>query len=417
MTAQPVAGPAVPDHPEPERRPATAAQLHWLEQEVEQWRVDGLVDEPTAAAIRGRYVVRHRVTLARIVLTLGAIFVGLGLIWLVASNLDQMSPLTRFLLMVAVWLGLVVAAELLARRRERVGTVPAPVLGAVRLLAAGAYGAVVFQAAQSLQVSTYGPLLIGVWASGALLYAYAVRGLTPLVLGIALSAYWFAWQVVDVNESMVTTSTSIATAAVVAVTIGVLHGTGGDEDRWTARFGVPWREIGAGLALLGLFIAALPFDEGPDPQGTFVLWVGLGVAAVLAGLALWRGGRTDRIETGLAVVALAVGVGLSLWRFDTPDFDNLTAGEWTRAFVAVAVYLAVASGYAVIGGMRDSARMTWAATGALVVFTTVQATAVFSEVMSGGALFLLVGVVLIGSGILADRGRRRLVREGKEAVS
>ena len=103
--------------------------------------------------------------------------------------------------------------------------------------------------------------------------------------------------------------------------------------------------------------------------------------------------------------------------FDTTELENLTAGEWLRAFVAVAVYLAVASGYAVLGGMRDSVRLTWGATAALVVFTTVQATAVFAEILSGAALFILVGAVLIGTGLLADRGRRRLVREGKEAVS
>ncbi len=417
MTAPPVTGQTAPPRTEPQRVPATPAQVQWLDRQVELWRAEGLVDDATGAAIRDRYVVHRRVTLARIILTVGSLFVGLGLIWLVASNLDRMSPLVRFLLMVAVWLGLVVAAELLARRREHAGTVPAPVLGAVRLLAAAAFGAVVFQAAQSLQTSDYGPLLVGAWAAGALLYAYAVRGLAALVLGIALSAFWFVWQVLDADESMVAGATAIAAAGVLAVAVGVLHRRGSDEQGWTAQFAIPWREIGAGLALLGLFIAALPFDDGADPQGSLALWVGLAVAAGAAGLALWRGDRTDRIETGLALVALALAVGLSLWRFDTTELDNLTAGEWARAFVAVAVYLAVASGYAVLGGMRDSVRMTWAATAALVVFTTVQATAVFSEIMSGAALFLLVGVVLIGSGILADRGRRRLVREGREAAS
>jgi uncharacterized membrane protein len=417
MTTQHVAGPAVPEHRDPEPRPATSAQLGWLEREVEHWRAEGLVDEATAAAIRGRYVVRRRVTLARIVLTLGAVFVGLGLIWFVASSLDQMSPLVRFLLMVVVWVGLVVAAELLAHRRERQGTVPAPVLGAVRLLAAAAYGAVVFQGAQSLQVSTYGPILVGVWAAGALLYAYAVRGVAPLVLGIGLAAYWFPWQVLDVDDSMVSGATAIATAAVVAVAVGVLHGVGSRAGTAWAVLGIPWREIGAGLVLLGLFIAALPSDEGGGGEGVLALWLGLAVAAVVASLALLRGDRTDRLETGLAVLALAVGVLLSLWRFDTTELENLTAGEWLRAFVAVAVYLAVASGYAVLGGMRDSVRLTWGATAALVVFTTVQATAVFAEILSGAALFILVGAVLIGTGLLADRGRRRLVREGKEAVS
>jgi uncharacterized membrane protein len=85
--------------------------------------------------------------------------------------------------------------------------------------------------------------------------------------------------------------------------------------------------------------------------------------------------------------------------------------------LSVAAYLAVASGYAVLGGMRDSSRLTWLATVALVVFVTVQAFAVFAPIVSGAALFLIVGVVLLGTGVLADRGRRRLVGEAKEALA
>lgn len=216
---------------------------------------------------------------------------------------------------------------------------------------------------------------------------------------------------------MVTGSTAIAVAGVVAVTVGVLHAA----SRWStperALLGTPWRELGAALVLLGLFIAALPVDEGGETVWPVVLWAGLGVAVALAVAALVLGDRTDRLEAGLALVALAAGVGLSVWRFEGTELADLSVGDWVRAFVAVAAYLLVASGYAVLGGMRDSARMTWAATAALVIFTTVQATAVFSEILSGAALFLLVGVVLLGTGVLADRGRRRLVREGQEASS
>ncbi len=417
MTAPPATTPDAPAHQDPVAHPATPGQLHWLEGELRQWQAEGIVDDDLAASIRGRYVARRRVTLARIVLTLGACFVGLGLIWLVVSNLDQVSPLARFLLMVAVWLGLVVASEVIARRQERSDAVPAPVVGAVRLLAGAAYGAVVFQAAQSLQVSTYGPLLVGVWAAGVLLWAYAVRGMAPLVLGVVLSAVWFVWLVTDAQDSMFAGATALSTAALAAVSLGVLHAVGRWRDAGWALFGIPWRELGAGLVLVGLFVAALPFNDDGESTSSFALWAGLAVAVVLAVAAVALGDRTDRLEAGLAGVALAVGVGLSLWRFDDTQLSDLTPGEWTRAFVAVAVFLAVASGYAVLGGMRDSSRMTLAATAALVIFTTVQAFAVFAEILSGAALFLLVGVVLIGTGILADRGRRRLVREGKEAVS
>ncbi|GAA4398363.1 hypothetical protein GCM10023168_04350 [Fodinibacter luteus] len=413
MTAPPTDPPAAPAHRDPAVHAASPGQLHWLEGELRHWQAEGLVDTDTATAIRGRYVASRRFTLSRIVLTLGACFVGLGLIWLVASNLQQMSPLVRFLLMVTVWIGLVVASELLAARRARSGDVASPVVGAVRLLAAGAFGAVVFQAAQSLQVPAYEPLLVGVWGLGAILWAYTVRGVAPLVLGIGLIAFWFVWEVLSAAEGAFAVSTALAAAALAGVSIGVGHGVLG----WR-EFAAPWREIGAALALVALFVAALPYAWG-DAEGGVALWVGLGVAVLLAIGAAVRGDRLDRFEVGLAALSLVLTVGLSLWRFDESllDTSDLPPGAWARAVLSVVAYLLVASGYAVLGGMRDTGRLTWLATAALVVFVTVQAFAVFAPVVSGAALFLIVGIVLLGTGVLADRGRRRLVSEAKEALS
>ena len=376
-------------------------------------RTTALVDRGTAEAIRARYVASRRFTLSRIVLTLGACFVGLGLVWLVASNLDELSPLVRFLLMVAIWLGLVVAAEVLARRSSRAADAGSPVVGAARLLAAGAFGAVVFQAAQSLQVPAYEPALVGVWGLGALLWAYAVRGVAPLVLAIGLLAFWFVWQVLGVGDGAFAVVHRTRHRCARRRGRGRGHGVIGWRD-----FAVPWREIGALLGLVALFIAALPYAWG-DAEGSATLWAGLAVALVLAAAAAVRGDRLDRLEVGLAALALAFTIGLSLWRFDEDVMDtaDLPAGALVRAVLAVAAYLVVASGYAVLGGMRDTGRLTLLATAALVVFVTVQAFAVFAPILSGAALFLLVGVVLLGTGVLADRGRRRLVTEAKESLA
>ncbi len=413
MTAPPTAAPDAPAHRDPAVHAASPAQLHWLEAELRSWHAEGLVDDATAGAIRSRYVEVRKVTLARIVLTLGACFVGLGLIWLVASNLDALPPLGRFALVVAIWLGLVAAAEVLATRRDREGDVASPVVGAARLLAAGAFGAVVFQAAQSLQVPAYEPLLVGVWGLGAVLWAYAVRGVAPLVLGVVLLAGWFVWQVGSAADDAFSLSTAIAAAGLAAVAVGV-----GTAVLGRVELAPPWREVGAALVLLALFLAALPYEWG-ESGSVWVLWAGGGVAVVLAALATVRGDTVDRLEVGLAVLGLALTVGLGLWRYDADSMapEDLSAGAWVRAFLAVAAYLVVASGYAVLGGMRDTGRLTWLATAALVVFVTTQAFAVFAPILSGATLFLVVGVVLLATGILADRGRRRLVREAKEALS
>jgi uncharacterized membrane protein len=205
-------------------------------------------------------------------------------------------------------------------------------------------------------------------------------------------------------------STSLAAAGLAGAALGVVHTAVG----WP-ELAVPWRELGAVLVLVGLFVAALPYAWG-EADATLVLWVGIAASLLLAAVALWRGGRLDRLEVGLALLGLAATAGLSLWQLDeaVTDTADLPPGAWLRAVVAVISYLLIASGYAVLGGMRDTGRLTWVATAALVVFVTVQAFAVFAPILSGAALFLVVGIILLGTGILADRGRRRLLREARE---
>jgi hypothetical protein len=73
-------------------------------------------------------------------------------------------------------------------------------------------------------------------------------------------------------------------------------------------------------------------------------------------------------------------------------------------------YVGAAAWFAVLGVLRDSKRLTFIATAALVVFTTFQAFAVFAAIVQGAWLFVLLGLVFVGTGWLADRARRQLTR-------
>ena len=68
----------------------------------------------------------------------------------------------------------------------------------------------------------------------------------------------------------------------------------------------------------------------------------------------------------------------------------------------------VAVGVAVLGTLRDSWQLTATATAALVVFTTFQSFAVFAQIIEGAWLFVVLGLVFLGTGVLFDRARRRL---------
>ncbi len=106
------------------------------------------------------------------------------------------------------------------------------------------------------------------------------------------------------------------------------------------------------------------------------------------------------------------GVLLVLWEVgaDYDAADQVGAAGWGHAAAGVLVYVGAAAWYAVLGVLRDSRLLTFLATAALVLFTTVQAFAVFAPIVQGAWLFLLLGLVLVGTGWVADRARRQLAR-------
>lgn len=381
---------------DPGARRVDAGRLAWLESELASWHDAGLVDDTQVQAIRGRYVAARRFSLARLLLLLGGGFVGVGLLWLVASNLDELSPLLRFLVVTALWLGFVATAELLTRRRTQL------VVGGFRLLASLAFGAVVFQAAQSLQVPAYEPALVGVWGLGALLYAYAVAGVAPLLVGVTTTTVWFVWTVFDTAEDGMGFVLPVLLAAVVAGAVSVVHAS-----RVRPAFAAPWRDTSAVMVLLGLFVAAFP-----DVDAEGFVWsapLSLGVLAALTAVAaaavLAPRARAEALAPLAGVVA---GVLLVLWEPPAPVMGAVSGEGYAHAFVSVAVYVVAAGWYAVLGVLRDSSRLTYLATAALVLFTTVQSFAVFAPIITGATLFLVLGVIFLGSGFLFDRGRRHL---------
>ncbi len=386
-------------------RSVPAGTLAWLEGELEAWQAEGRLDAATADGIRARYTARRQLSLARLGLGLGGAFLSVGVLWLVASNLDQLSPGVRFGGVAVLWLAAVVGAELLAAHR------PGPAVTALRLLGAAAFGGVVFQAAQSLQVAAYAPHLLGTWAAGALLQAYAVRAVAPLLVGLATGPGWVAWEVGERSGTATAVALALLAVGLVAASVGVVHGRLGP-----LRFARPWRTAGALLTLAGLFYAALP----PGERSPGASWVGLvvaaGVTAVVA-LAVARD-LLGRLEVVASAAALGLGWLVLLWQPPGATASGaLTTEALLRVAAVVVVYLLAALWTAALGVLRDEPRTTGLATAALVLFTVVQSFAVFAPVLSGATLFLALGAVLALSGWLADRGRRGLVTTVREVAA
>ena len=381
-------------------RPASPRHLDWLRTELTDWTSSGVITDAQAAQITSRYHEKagagSSVTIGRVLLSLGGGFVGIGLIWLVASNLDQLAPMTRFVAVALLWLGFLAGGELLASR-----SASRPLVGGIRLIAALAFGAMLFQAAQSLQVPAFEPRLVGVWAAGALLHGYLTRAYPPFLVGVLTGVGWWLAQPLWEQPSGLTVVVLLGAGAVLAAGLAVLHDGRLDSFAWT------WRLVGGAMALSAMFVAAIP-DIGSDDV-TWSVWLigSLAAAGVAATAAVATRPGIRSLEPVGAVAALVVATLLALWQTGA-DASDVQVADWLHAAVSIVAYVVLAVAVVALGTLRDHGALTWIATAALVVFTTFQSFAVFAPIVTGAWLFVVLGTVFLGTGFLVDRARRRL---------
>ena len=385
-------------------REVSRDQLTWLRAQVTDWRDAGLIDAAQADAISARYVptsAKGATTsvLGRLLLLLGGAFVGVGLIWLVAANLEHLSPMLRFAVVAALWLAALIGSEALAARRAN----PA-LVGGIRLLAALGFGAVIMQAAQSLQVPAYTPSLIGLWSLGAMLHAHLTRSTMPFLVGLGTGLQWWIWQPTWDDATGRTIVLSLGAGAVLAASLAALTHV------WAPPFAWWWRLTAAGLALAALFAAAIPgiHDDPTVWSPWLVVEVVAALAAAAAAVALTVR-RTDHLwlEPAAALAVTAIALILALWDTGT-DISDVGVADWAHAAVAVVAYVGLAVALVVLDAIREHRVLTWLAMVALVAFTTFQSFAVFAPIISGAWLFLVLGVVFLGTGVLFDRARRQV---------
>lgn len=381
-------------------RPVPPRQLAWLRSEVADWTSQGIIDQAQADRISARYAPgdHTRFSIGRVLLSLGGGFVGIGLIWLVAANLDALSPLARFVAVCLIWLAFLVGGEVLASRKAS-----APLVGAVRLLAALAVGAVLFQAAQSLQVPAFEPRLLGLWAAAALLHGYLTRAYLPFLVGVASGLGWWFTQPLWDEPTGLTVVMLFGTGAVLAAGLAVLH------DGRLDAFARTWRTVGAGMALLAMFVAAIPDigDDGIAWSSWLVVVLVAGAVSTAAAVVTRPGTRS--LEPLGAIVVVVVATLIGLWTTGT-DTSEIDTADWLHAAVSVLAYVLLAVALVALGTVRDHSSLTAMAMVGLVVFTTFQSFAVFAPIVTGAWLFVVLGTVFLGTGFLVDRARRGLAQ-------
>jgi len=390
-----------------EPEPIGAERLAWLESEAARWRGEGLIGDAALTAILARYQTQERRTPVALVVVLGFLLVGVGLVLLVAANveLDEVGPLARFLGVAAIWLALVAAAELGV---ERVAALRV-LVGPLRVLVVVAYGATILQATQSLQVPAFSAGILAAWAVGSLAYAYAVVSSGALVLGISIGVAWCLFAGTKSADDGAAAVLGLALPAPLLLAVGMAHARTA-----LAPLGRPWRGLAVLAGLAGLFAGAIPGVVG-EPDVPWVAWVVLVLGLIGVAVLAARGDADDRFE---AAVGAAAALGALLLVVVAPgevtdvfSGESPSGGQIAFSLLGIATFVAAALGVAILGVRRRSPRITDAASAALFVFLLVQSFGVLAPLASGAALVLGLGVVLVAGGVLVDRGRRRLRAE------
>ena len=260
-----------------------------------------------------------------------------------------------------------------------------------------------FQAAQSLQVPAYEPALVGLWGAGALVHAYAVRATGPLLVGIAAGTGWFVWQTLLESPSVLAAVLVLGAGAIVATALGRPPRPPRRRLRRTLARGR--RAARAGHPLRGGAALRRRRRLRVEPAGWSPAWWSPGSRPARRWRSAEGAGRFEPL--GAVVVLLSPSASSSGTRAPTPP-RQLTAADWAHAAVSVTAYAGLAVGIAALGAVRDSWPLTALATAGLVVFTTFQSFAVFAQIIQGAWLFVVLGLIFLGTGYLFDRARREL---------
>lgn len=391
------------------RETISAGRLAWLRGQIGGWRADGLIGHAEGEAIEARCAGALRARAARTVLLIGAALFGIGLIGVVAANLDvdEIGPLVRSLLIALVWLTLAGLAEVV----RHLGTA-ASLANPIALLAAIAYGATIFQVTQSLQVPAFEPALILVWAVGSLVYAYATRHSGPLVLGVGALAGWYVWELAERADVAAAIVLGMALGAPLAAAVAALH-----EGTALAHFTGAWRFAAALLGLAAFGVLAIgPVEDSSVPGALAYAAIAVVVVALLAAV---RGDGRQRIEIAGALVAAAAAVALvafapetgrELFLFEGGATDGGSSSVVAHALVSLGLFFVYAAAIAYLGQINGATALTGVGIAAIVLFFITQAFALTLALGSTAWLLLGVGVLLAACGVLADLLHRRRAR-------
>lgn len=409
-----------PDSAGPRRSDAMMRGMD-VEKALAHWRSQGLLSREQAERLEASLEELQEERSSRgivIFATVGAVLVGLGILLFIGGNWQGMGPLSRGIVLLAVYAGVVAGAMLAGRRGyERLGE-------ALWFLATLSFGANVFFLAQIFNHTlTYwqGPLvwLLGVLAMGfarrRLVYGHAAVPLFLLFLGwLGGGAGWF----MDDQMEFLFSDRGLR-PLLPLLGVGLLSGVlllG----RWRHGIFLTRACRGWGLLLIAVPLLIATADAAVV-EGLFSLdWTpkqailaGFALVAIGLGLAV-LGSTAGRIALGVALVlggGPLITVGGDSW------LGRAVQGNGFLFFLFVTTVFALALLTVWVGLQLARRALVNAGLATVAVLVFIQYFALSSDLLHGSLVFVFGGLLLMALAFGLERTRRRLLERMEEGPS
>ena len=358
---------------------------------LERWNSAGLIDAPTAESIR-RFEASHEKPHQfrwpiLIAIGFGALMLGAGVLLFVSAHWDELSPASRFSLVLVLVAGFHVMGAITAQRFSAFATT-------MHCLGTVALGAGIFLSGQIFNLQEHWPGGVMLWAIGAWLGWWLRRDWAQASLVAVLTPAWLAGEWADA----------------------------------TAHFPLAETAIGQGLLLLAItyFTGVVPNHRETTRRA--LAWIGgieLIPAAAFAVVSRveqhwWSGSLHLPIHLGLVGFGLSflLPLLLALWLRGKAFSTNLVAAAWVGVVNLIPmgnsilpyVWCGIASLGMIAWGVKELRRERINL--GIVGFGITVMTFYFSNVMDKldrSASLIGLGVLFLGMGWALERTRRKLV--------
>ena len=346
---------------------------------------------------------------------IGAIFLGIGVIWLVGSNWDKMSALIKTVLLIGSTISMVSLGYYMGFYKRNF-----PIVGsALVLLATILFGASIFLIAQIYHVEAHAFTLFFIWLIGILPVAYLFGSGPVTALSCILFLSWFN-SIVMADAS---SSDNYANAIFLNQIYGILLFGFGSLHYFVdklSKVGRTYRLIGILLTLGTLF--AYTFRASYMGMKEIISETHhLNIPFLIATLCIASGmlllnllknptkSLTNNLENGAAFAIL-----IALVVFNVTVGMNISYlvfwGIFNVIFVALVVLLFK------IGYSRMDMKLINIASMSTFVYIMVKFFDIFSNLLHSGITWIVFGIILLVGATLFEKKRRQIKREFKASL-